>query len=168
MLGLPPHAPLSAIELAARLDVAVRGLADVPGVGMRELLQLLERDPGSWSAYTFQVQGRLFVIHNTAHEVARQESNLMHELAHLICEHTPRPFVKLDGVNFPLRTYDEEQEGEASWLGATLQLPRRGLEWAHRQGMSHDEIAEHFGASLPQVRYRARMTGIERQYRRTG
>ncbi|HET9642622.1 MAG TPA: ImmA/IrrE family metallo-endopeptidase [Burkholderiaceae bacterium] len=44
--------------------------------------------PSCWSAVTLIVGDRKVIILNTSHSAARQSSDLMHELAHLIRGHS--------------------------------------------------------------------------------
>lgn len=162
-LKLASTAPLPARMLASHLGVTVVGPEDIPGITPTLIHQLLVADVESWSATTISVGPCTIVIHNTAHEPGRQESDVMHELAHLLCEHRPSQIVRLEGFPFPLRTFDPAAEDEASWLGSSLQLPRAALWWGVRRGMSVDEFIDYFGVSAEMVRYRRRITGVDVQ-----
>jgi Zn-dependent peptidase ImmA (M78 family) len=129
-------------------------------------MQLIQHDPSSWSAVTIQLQDNTFIVHNAAHAPVRQESDIMHEVAHIVRRHEPSQLITLDGLDVTLRTYDVAQEEEAAWLGAALQLPRAALLWAIREGMSDTEISQHFNASVSQIRYRRGVTGVDIQRRR--
>lgn len=167
-LRLSREDPLPARQLAAHLQVVVIGPEQVPGVTPRLLSQLLRIDPSSWSAFTLVSTKCSLIVHNTSSSPARQESDLMHEMAHLLCKHKPVEVVGIDGLPFALRGYDAEHEEEARWLGACLQLPREALSWALRNGWCNADIATYYGASLDQVQYRRNMTGIDRQIAATG
>ena len=113
---------------------------------------------------TIRVDGCMLVIHNPTHSPARQEADIMHEVAHVMCGHDPAEFVFLPGLPVLLRTYRKEDEEEAAWLGGCLQIPRMGLLWALTQGMiQNEQIAAHFVASVAMVRFRRNMTGVDRQ-----
>lgn len=158
-----PTAPLPAAELARHLGVCLLTPADIPGMDPADIACLLRSGRSCWSAVTVDTPMGLFVAYNTTHSAARRESDVMHELAHVICAHPRTRIVRLPGVPFPLREYHLDHEEEAIWLGACLQLPREALLWARRQGMDHDEIASYYGASRDQVRYRLNRTGVEQQ-----
>lgn len=165
-LGLLPHHYLSARVLAAYLAINVVGLEAIPGLERRHREQLLYHDPTSWSAVTIRVDGCTLVIHNPTHSPARQEANIMHEVAHVICNHEPARFRSLPGLPFPLRGYRKEDEEEAEWLGGCLQIPRAGLMWVLRQGTTRNkEIAAHFVASVKMVQYRRNVTGVDKEMR---
>jgi hypothetical protein len=86
-LGLRPEAPLPARTLAEHSEVLIAAPEDIPGMTELLLHQLLRTDPQSWSAATVATNGCILIIHNTSHTPNRQESDLMHEMAHLLCCH---------------------------------------------------------------------------------
>jgi Zn-dependent peptidase ImmA (M78 family) len=65
--------------------------------------------------------------------------------------------------DFAPSTYDQDQEDEAAWFGATLLLPRPALLWMRRRNLSDEEAATHFGVSLDLLHWRIGMTGIDFQ-----
>lgn len=167
LLGLSPVASLPAIQLAEHLQVTVIRPDQIPGVSPAVLHQLLYVDSISWSAITILLNGHALIIPNTTHSARRRESDLMHEIAHILCNHEPARLMQLSGFPFPLRTYNKRQEDEATWLGACLQIPRTALLWAIRHGMNEAQLAEYFGASQDLVQYRRNVTGIDVQLIRT-
>lgn len=160
-------AALSAVDLAADLGILVVGPAAVPGMPPEVLRHLLQGDVSSWSAVTIAHAGYTVIIHNTAHRPCRQESDIMHELAHVLCKHPLARVMQFPGFPFPLREYEVNYEDEARWLGACLQLPRVALLWALRQGMDEAQIMERYNASAELVRYRRRITGVDQQLSRS-
>ncbi len=165
-LNLPPHAPLPAARLAAHLGITIVGPERIPGLNAERIHQLLRVDPSGWSAVTISATGVVLIIHNTSHAPCRQESDVMHEQAHIICKHEPARIVPLGNLPWVLRTYDPDQEEEAAWLGGCLQLPREGLLWALQRGMDEDTLSDYCGASIDMVRYRRQKTGVDRQLAR--
>lgn len=87
----------------------------------------------------------------------------MHEIAHILCEHEPSVPLEQNGINLLLRDHNSEHEEEAEWLGGCLQLPREGLIWALKQGMSSKDIAENYRASLTMTNYRIGKSGAKIQ-----
>jgi hypothetical protein len=164
-LGLDAHMPLSALQLAAALDITVSP-EHIPGMSQEHLECLLQRDRSSWSAITVNANTVTAIIHNNSHARTRQESNLFHEMAHIVCGHTPSVLTPVGGLPFLLREYNTDQEDEASWLGACLQLPRPALWWAVKRRMTVVEIGEYFQASEELIRFRRQVTGIDRQLTR--
>ena len=165
-LGLGANVPLPALQLAAHLGIIVVSPEHIPGMSQEHLECLLHRDRTSWSAFTVNANGVTVIIHNISHARTRQESNLMHEMAHIICKHTPSALTSIGGLPFPLREYNPKQEDEASWLGACLQLPRPALWWAVKRRMTIIEMVQYFQASEELIRFRRQMTGIDRQFSR--
>lgn len=163
-LGLEADVPLPAAQLAAYLGITIVSPAHIPGMPQEHLECLLRHDQSSWSAITVSINAITAIIHNTGHSRPRQESNLMHEMAHIICKHTPSELVQVGGLPFLLREYNADHEEEASWLGACLQLPRPALCWASKRRMMVAEMVQYFQASEELIRYRRRVTGVDRQY----
>lgn len=89
-MGLAAHDPLDARQLAAHLGIRVWTPEDISGIKTETLAVLLRNDgvtPSCWSAVTLIVGSRKVIILNSSHSSARQSSDLMHELAHLIRGH---------------------------------------------------------------------------------
>jgi Zn-dependent peptidase ImmA (M78 family) len=162
-LELPAHACLPARELANEFRTDVIKPEDIPGMAQKDLDHLLRLDSKSWSAVTLSADECTLIIYNALHSLARQEADIMHELAHIIRGHRPTGLKYTRGFPFPLREYKKEDEEEAQWLGGCLQIPREGLKWALNYGMTEDQIANYFVASLDMVRYRRNITGIDIQ-----
>lgn len=165
-LGIHPCAPLCAFALAKFLGIevydATHFLSEVDDVN--RLSGLNGTDCG-WSALTMENKfGKRLIVHNPFHTPARQQSNIMHEIAHILCKHKKKPLP--EGINLPfgMRDFDKEQEDEAIYLGATLQLSRPCLLWAKKRNMNNAEIANHFNASIEMVNFRIASTGVNKQY----
>jgi Zn-dependent peptidase ImmA (M78 family) len=165
-IGLAPHAPLPGVALAQHLDVRVWTPHDVPGLPRTVLEQLLAHDPDGWSAVSCSVDGKALIIYNPQHSVGRQNSDLAHELAHIILEHEPSTIVLSHDALMAMRSFDEKQEQEANWLGWCLLLPRAALELAVKASLHTPEIAQRWGVSEQLVEFRRRMTGVDAQFRR--
>src|SRR5579864_3440850 len=83
-LGLGANVPLPATQLATYFGITIVSPEHIPGMTREHLECLLQRDQSSWSAITVNVNNITAIIHNTGHARTRQESNLMHEMAHII------------------------------------------------------------------------------------
>lgn len=163
-LGLNPYSPLCAFELCKYLKIPVWLPEDIPGMDQTQLDELLNNSSSLWSAFSLcNSEDVNIIVHNPVHAPARQQSNLMHEIAHIVCKHTvPKDKLNL-GLGGFLRNYDEDQENEAIWLGACLQLSRESLLWALKRNMNTDNIAEFFNASPEMVKFRINTSGVKRQ-----
>lgn len=161
-LSIHPCAPLCAFKLAEHLIVPVYPATEFLTLthDINNLNGSNGKDP-EWSALTMLTKaGNRIIIHNSFNSVARQQSDLMHELAHIICKHERSQSEYDFEIPFGMRDYDELQEEEAKCLGSTLQLPTPCLLWAKKRNMSNGDIAGHFNASEVMVTYRMNMTGI--------
>ncbi|GGB64296.1 hypothetical protein GCM10007424_00200 [Flavobacterium suaedae] len=123
-----------------------------------------ESDASGWSALTMVTkEGNQIIIHNDFHNPPRQQSNIMHEIAHIVCNH------KIESVNYPfpiplgMRDFNKEQEDEAIYLGATLQLSKPCLLWSIKKKLSITAISEEYNASEEMVRFRLNITGLSRR-----
>ncbi|PKK36809.1 hypothetical protein BWI96_10590 [Siphonobacter sp. SORGH_AS_0500] len=159
-LGLFAWSPLDAFHLADHLGIRIYSAAEI--LSGSSTIKSLSEECG-WSALTMTTKANnTIIIHNPYHLPARQQSNIMHEIAHFLCEHTLPPS---RSVPLPLgmRQFDPAQEEEAICLGAAMQIAKPGLLWALKRNMSIDMMASHFNASHEMVKYRLHLTGAERQ-----
>jgi hypothetical protein len=158
-LGFYAYDPLPAKRLAQHLGIRIVSPTELPDLDEQTLQVLLAKDAG-WSALAVPLpiaENKHWIIYNPTHAATRYESDVMHELSHLILGHEPIRFSLLaDSV--PVREYRPEDEECAKYLGGCLQITIRGLDWAFQRNMTHLEIAQHFGASVQMVRYRCNMT----------
>lgn len=164
-LGIHPCAALCAFKLAGHLQVPLCKSAEFLNLpGEIAILSAVDGVDCGWSALTMVAKsGTRIILYNEYHSEARQQSDIMHELAHVICKHE-RQLKEYDfEIPFGMREFDEVQEEEAKCLGSTLQLPSPALLWANKRNMAHNEIASHFNASHDMVKYRMNMTGIAKR-----
>ena len=156
---------MCAFRLAEYMDIPVYPVSTFELLEThRNLLSGKNGEECEWSALTMlNSSNRQIIVHNDYHSPGRQQSNLMHELAHVICKHELK---ELD-YDFPLpigmRQYDPEQEQEAECLGSTMQLPKSALLWALKRDMTPEAIADRYTASVMMVNYRLRVSGANRQ-----
>lgn len=161
-LSLAEHERLPAARLAAHLQIEVWKVEEVPELPAATLNHLTTVDSECWSAITIHEGDRDVIIVNSSHSPARCESNVHHELAHIILRHRPARVDVSDDELLLLSTFNSSQEEEASWLGGVLHLPRVALEHAFRRGLTEDTICTEFVASSELVRWRANVTGLSR------
>ena len=121
---------------------------------------LSSRDCG-FSAVAAVVGPYKIILYNANNSPARQESDIMHEMAHIICEHQG-DCLQLN-ADIGLRKYDTQCEEEAKWLGAALQIPEKGLLELAKAGYTNEEIAITYGASVQMAIYRRRVLAIDRR-----
>jgi hypothetical protein len=163
-LGLYASSPLCAFKLCEFLKIPVLEPSNVKGISTDILDELLVNGSRHWSALTIPLKdGKYIIIHNPTHTPARQQSNLMHELAHILCKHEISEKAKNTGLSGFLRNLDLQHEDEAEWLGSCLQLPKPALIQSLKKEMSIENIAEHYKCSLEMVKYRINITGVKKQ-----
>ena len=153
-LGLKAFQPLPARQLAAYHQIVLLTPLDLAAEVNAEMEQVLSQ-PG-WSAALISRQPAV-ILHHPLHSAARQEANLMHEIAHLLLKH---PLPLFDPTTWPAiikPTYEQE----ANYLGSCLQIPKRGLEWARQRGFTRQQTAEYFEASTQVVQWRCNATNIK-------
>ncbi|WP_282016494.1 ImmA/IrrE family metallo-endopeptidase [Marinifilum flexuosum] len=164
-LGIRPHEPLCAFNLAKHIGIPVYKATEF--ITCESEIQLLAGSNGTpceWSALTMTTeQGNQIIIHNPFSTSARQQSDLMHEIAHILCGHKHQTDKLPINLPFGLREFNELQEEEAKCLGSTLQLSRESLLWARRMKMSKHEISDFFNSSIEMVTYRLNTTAVDKQ-----
>jgi hypothetical protein len=163
-MGLFASQPLCAFELCDFLKIPILSPNDIPNISENTLKELLEIGKRHWSAASIPLNdNKSIIIHNPTHSDARQQSNIMHELAHIICGHKVESNKLVNNLSGFLRNYDEKHENEAEWFGACLQLPRPALIYSLKNNLSEDDIALKYNASIEMVKYRINISGVKNQ-----
>ena len=164
-LGLKPTEFLCVFKVCEHLKIPILDI-DKLGMDEKNLNNLQGEGKSLWSAATVPVgNGKYVIVHNKLNSLARQQSDLMHEVAHIICEHKTENIEMIGDLAGLMRSYDQNQEDEAEWLGASLQLPRPALLWALKTKIGNDKICEIYSASKEMVNYRINITGVKNQVR---
>jgi hypothetical protein len=166
-LKLSPSAPLDPSRLAELLGVFVLQPDDLPDLGEEVRLRLTSVHGDCWSAITVSDGSCHLIVVNSSHAKSRLNSSLAHEIAHIILGHEPSMMFMSSTSGMALRTYNEEQEEEANWLGGCLLLPREALIAIRRRGGSDDDACTEYGVSPAMLRFRCNVTAVETQLRRT-
>jgi Zn-dependent peptidase ImmA (M78 family) len=161
LVGLSQNAPMAARKLAKALDIVVMGPKEIPGIPEPLATQMLFDFGDKWSGVTIPVAGQTLIIVNTGHSPARQESDLMHEIAHILCKHKPARIDPPGELPWASRSYDREQETQAAWLGGCLQIPRSGLMAAVLKDLDNLAIGSLYGASPEMVSFRRNTSGVD-------
>lgn len=130
-------------------------------IRVREQLSLVANATNEFSAIVAIIRGYKMILYNGNNSPARQESDIMHEIAHILRGHKG-DCLQLNS-DISLRVHNEDHEQEAKWLGATLQIPEDGIFRHVRAGRTSDEIATIYGASIQMVKYRRQILAIDRR-----
>lgn len=165
-LGLRDCDALPARSLAHHLGISILTPQIIPGMTQETISLVCENPDGAFSAVTILAATRRIVIHNPNHSPARQESDLMHEISHVVCGHKYEDNSLCMSRAFSVRIYNPEHEDEAKYLGGCLQAPREALIRHMARGKTIEQMAALLGASEDLVRFRVNCTGVVRQMRR--
>jgi Zn-dependent peptidase ImmA (M78 family) len=155
---------LDAFALADHLNIPVLSIDNI-SLPQDQIEHLKGQKKGfevEWHAATVPFEERQFIIHNTGNSLVRQQSDIMHELAHVICKHQHKN-IHLE-LPWYMRSYNPQYEAEAEYLGATLQITRAGLLWKLKSKTSIENIAEYYNASVDMVRFRIAQTGANKVF----
>jgi Zn-dependent peptidase ImmA (M78 family) len=164
-LKLSPSSPLDPLRLAELLGVFVLQPNDLSELGEELRLRLVNVHRDCWSAITVSDGSCHLIVVNSSHAKTRLNSSLAHEIAHIIVGHEPSMMFMNSTSRVALRTYNEEQEEEANWLGGCLLLPREALMLIRRTGRSDEDACSDYGVSSAMLRFRFNVTGVDAQLR---
>jgi len=167
-LKLSATSPLDPVQLAGLLSVVVLGPDEVGGLPDECRRRLTSEHSENWSAITVANGKHYLIVVNTAHAPTRRNSDLAHELAHVILGHEPSMMFASPGSGIALRTHNREQEDEANWLAGCLLLPRDVLFSVRRRRLTDEEACQEYGVSLAMLRFRINTSGVDIQLRRAG
>ena len=165
---IPASDPVTPAQVAHGLNVRLLPANELPGLQTEVLARLTNHYRSAWSAITISEADRHLVVFNPAHSRARQSSDVMHELAHIILKHTPTFSFINPEKKLLIRSHDKSQEEEASWLAAAVLLPRQVLLYVRSRRLSDEEICRRYSVSRQLLAFRLNATGVERQLSRRG
>ena len=160
-MGLAETDPLDPRDVLSMLSVPVLALSGFQTVCPEAVHGLMPRQNG-FSAMIFPVGGgQRLVVHNDAHSPARQNSNLAHELSHILLAHQPEA-VCIGDLG---RESGSLVEAEAAHLGGCLLVPNEAAHQIMARRIGHRIAAYEYGVSEDMIEYRLRMSGALRRYR---
>lgn len=160
-LSLAETDPLDAFILAKHLEIPVFSVSNAFEGEENNSSFIRLNNPANFSAMWMPNEdGDKIIIHNDKHSPARQQSNIMHEIAHILLEHSiPNEVAKLCAL-YGLHYVNPLHEEEAKCLGGCLQMTRKCLEWAYTNLKTENKIAEYYNASVDMVKFRTNSTGV--------
>ena len=165
-LRLEPAGPLDPLQLAGLLSVPVLRPDDLSALPDDCKGRLRNDHSDSWSAITVTNGKHYLIVINANHAPTRRNSDLAHELAHIILGHEPSMMFASPGSGIALRTHNKEQEDEANWLAGCLLLPRDALFTIRRRRLSDEEACRTYGVSSAMLRFRLNASGVDIQLQR--
>lgn len=165
-LGKTKFDALDAFSLAQHLKIQISSVKEIfEDANDNKHYEILSDCTKFNAMWMPNIHGDKIIIHNDNHSLYRQQSNLMHELSHIILGHEiPLKAAQLCH-EFNLHYYNPVHEEEAKYLGGCLQITREGLLAALKSKKSKEQISNLFSASLEMVNYRINTTGVEVQLR---
>ena len=158
-MGLGLRDPLDALGLANHVGAEVRSADELTTLAKLEALEELQ--PGAFSACTFTLESRHVIVYNPLASPGRRQSDISHEVAHILLGHSVKQVMQVGGLSF--FTCDPDEEQEANWLAGCLLLPRQLLFSAVKRGLDAPTIADRYGVSEQMAAYRLRTTGVMKQ-----
>jgi len=163
--GMQPWEPLRARVLAESLKAIILTPQELPALPPAVCRRLLSEHEDIWSAITISTEPPL-IVYNPAHSEGRQNSDLMHEVSHLLMEHVPGTVYIDPKSRLALRHFDADQEEQANWLSGCLLLPREALLRIRQLGWPNELACEQYLVSSKMLSYRMHSTGVNIQHAR--
>lgn len=161
-MGLRADARIDVHALATVLNAKVIDAARLVDLARLEELERLQAF--AFSAATFEIRGKSYIVTNPLRSLERIASDIAHELSHLLLDHQLTEIRELDGV--PFRTCRPDEEEQATAFGGTVMLPRPLLVAAASRGLGPNEIAAECGVTTEMARFRYNATGVAKQIQR--
>ena len=153
--------PLDPRDVFHSFSIPVMSLSDFQ-VSCPEDTSVLLSGPAGFSAVLFPVgNGQRLVIHNDSHSPARQNSNLAHELSHVLLGHSSEMLCTGDLS----RRFNSPVEAEAAYLGGCLLVPNEAAHRITALRTDPSSAALKYGVSEDMIKYRC---GVSGGYRRSG
>ena len=158
-MGLSPGDCMDGVRLARHVGCTVRPADELVDIAKLRHLKRVQDD--AFFACTFKLPKGHAIVFNPLMTATRRNSDIAHEVSHIVLDHRLSRLERLGGVAF--LAGDKQQEDEAAWLSGCLLLPRFALIHDLKRGMQSKTIARNRVLSQDMVDYRRRVTGVERQ-----
>jgi len=158
-MGVLTSQPLCAFELCDFLGIPFRAVSTISDLN-NEWMSVLKSAPGvdtKFFATTIKPNGIPEILYNDIVSLVRQQSDMCHEVAHIVLGHQPQALMGNDGC----RNYDRVMEREAHELGYNILVPKPSALFAVENFPTRQITARHFGVSLPLLEYRIRKTNAD-------
>ena len=160
-MRLKPSDQMDAVDLARHIGCVVRSADTL--VDIEKIKELKRIQDNAFFACTFELPGRRHaVVYNPLMAATRRNSDIAHEVAHIVLGHRLSRLEWLNSVAF--LSCDKQQEEEAIWLSGCLLLPRFVLANDVAKRLKPKTIAKNRVLSKDMVDYRMGVTGVERQF----
>jgi Zn-dependent peptidase ImmA (M78 family) len=154
--------PLDAFVLAKHLKIPIFEIGEFKEDLQKDHFERLKNPDHFNGMWMPNSAGEKIIIHNNYHSPKRQQSNLMHELAHVILGHEISEEAAMLCALYGLHYFNKQQELEAKFLGSCLQITKPGLLWAIKR-KNIEQISDYYNASIDMVQFRANSLGLARR-----
>ena len=159
-MSLTSNDRMDAVKLAEHVGCIVRPADALVDITKLEELYRIQDD--AFFACTFELSGdRYAIVFNPLMSNTRRNSDVAHEVAHIVLDHSMSRLERVGDVAF--LSCNKQQEEEAAWLSGCILLPRFALLHDLRKRRQPVAIAKRRGLSVDMVEYRLRVTGVARQ-----
>jgi hypothetical protein len=149
-MGLRAIDPIDPIEICKHFDLVLLKLSELEC----DVSHFLGAGQSVFSAVTVPCGSQTAIVHNDAHHLYRQRSNIAHELAHCFLGHETSPPLNDAGE----RIRDGSIEAEANFLSGTLLIPNEAAVHIVKNGLVH-RAPTIYGVSQKMLEFRLRMSG---------
>lgn len=139
-LKIAAYAPLSSRSLAAHLLIDIVLPDTLPSLTLKDIH--LASNARGWSAITVLTEPPIIIAH-PSRNLVEAESDIMHEIAHVLIKHKPE-MLSLISEYRVARRYSKTQELQADTLGDCLQFPRPALHYVRQRGCHIRKITQHY------------------------
>ena len=155
-LRLAEYAPIDVRELAARLDLQIIPLSAFKEWCPEQVSQLNKRDGGQFSAaLVYLGKGQRIIIVNDNHSLARQNSDIAHEIGHVLLAH---PLGDLSSM-MDCRDSHQDLEDEASHLAGHLLIPNEAAKHIININLENNLAQASYGVSRQMLNWRLNTSG---------
>jgi Zn-dependent peptidase ImmA (M78 family) len=134
--------------------LAASGLG-LPSVVLGELQTSLS---DRWSGATVSDGRYAVILENDFHPVGRRNATIAHEVSHILLEHSLQSHLAYERHCGAAKDMEEEADS----LSGELLIPGDAARRAARVGARDNQVAEHFGVSVPFARWRMNVSGARR------
>ncbi len=163
-LGLAAHQPLDMFLLAKHLAIPALPLSYFQNDLAEHRYELLTKSAKSpLSAVTLSIGRARHIVFNDAHGPQRQQSDMAHELAHAILDHSPAMLTNESGG----RHYNKELEDEAACLSGVLLIPKEAAISILASKKPADLVVAEYNVSIQMIRMRLHKSGAMKIMKRT-
>jgi Zn-dependent peptidase ImmA (M78 family) len=163
-LGLTRHSPINLTALGDKLGIRVVPLSNFKDECPDAVQHLNRKDRSAFSAATVPLpDGRHVILFNDSHSKARCQSNIAHEIAHIVLGHE----FTLPIDNTGTRVFDRDVEDEANWLGPAILISNEAALHILRSALSTEAACAQYGVSAAVLRMRINASGARIRLQRS-